>query len=284
MPEESAASDLVELTRQAIDASRRGDIYTATGLFAGDVVWESLDGLGVFEGVTAVRGFLEDFAAGYESFDTEPEEIRDMGGGVVFAVIRHKGRLAGGAGAVEGRFAWALVLERRLVVRVVAGSDIGEVRRVAERLAEESQTAMARANMKLLMSLAPSEDADLVHMYRDDENWAALTDTAAAAFHPDCESVRPGLPGGRTYIGLDGLRSAWLDWLAPWASYHVEIEQAIDCGDRILLLVNNFGRLEGSTEVVTNATAGVYTFRDGRIARWEIYSDRAEALNAVGLG
>ena len=61
--EESTTPDLVELTRQAIDASQRGDYDAIMRVFAPDVVWEPLDGLGVFEGPTAVRCFLEDFAA-----------------------------------------------------------------------------------------------------------------------------------------------------------------------------------------------------------------------------
>lgn len=137
MSEQSMTPDLVELVGQAIAAYQRGDYDAAMGLFAPDVVWESLDGLGMFEGATAVRGFLEDFRSGHESFDTEPEEILDMGGGIVAVVIRHTGRLRGGAGGAEGRFAWAMVSEQGLVVRVSAGSDIGKVRRAAERLAEE---------------------------------------------------------------------------------------------------------------------------------------------------
>lgn len=139
MPEQRTASDLVELTRQAIHASRRGDYDAAMGLFAPDVVWESLDGLGMFEGARAVRGFLEDFRSGYESFDTEPEEILNVGGGIVFVVIRHTGRLRGGAAGVKGRFAWAIVPEQGLVVQVIAGSDIAKVRAVAERLAQEGR-------------------------------------------------------------------------------------------------------------------------------------------------
>ncbi|HEY4451766.1 MAG TPA: nuclear transport factor 2 family protein [Solirubrobacteraceae bacterium] len=137
MPEESTTPDLVELTRQAIGAAQRGDWEAAMGLFAPDVAWESLDGLGMFEGATAVRGFLEDFRSGYETFDTEPEEILEVGDGVIFVVIRHKGRLRGGAGGVEGRFAWAVASEGGLVAHVTAGSDIGEVRRAAEQLAQE---------------------------------------------------------------------------------------------------------------------------------------------------
>ena len=139
--------------------------------------------------------------------------------------------------------------------------------------------------MGLILAWASSfvADVDLAQLFRDDDLWTATADGMIDRLHPNFESVRPDLPGGKTYAGVDGLRSAWLDWLAPWASYRIEIEEAIDCGDRVLLLVNNFGRLEGSSEEVTNATAGIYTFRDGKLARWEIYSDRADALKVVGL-
>jgi hypothetical protein len=91
------------------------------------------------------------------------------------------------------------------------------------------------------------------------------------------------LPGGKTYTGLDGFRESWLDWLAPYAEYRTEVEEAIDCGERVLLLQSSSGRLEGSTKEVKLAPAVVYTVRDGKIARVEPYADRAEALNAVGL-
>ena len=144
---------------------------------------------------------------------------------------------------------------------------------------------MSQENVGLILAWASSfvADVDLAQLFRDDDLWTATADGMIDRLHPNFESVRPDLPGGKTYTGVDGLRSAWLDWLAPWASYRIEIEEAIDCGDRVLLLVNNFGRLEGSSEDVTNATAGIYTFRDGKLARWEIYSDRADALKAVGL-
>ena len=144
---------------------------------------------------------------------------------------------------------------------------------------------MSQENVGLILAWASSfvADVDLAQLFRDDDLWTATADGMIDRLHPNFECVRPDLPGGKTYAGVDGLRSAWLDWLAPWASYRIEIEEAIDCGDRVLLLVNNFGRLEGSSEEVTNATAGIYTFRDGKLARWEIYSDRADALKAVGL-
>jgi hypothetical protein len=56
--EESTTPDLIELTRQGIDATNRRDLDALMSLYAPDAAWESLDGLGVFEGATAVRGFV----------------------------------------------------------------------------------------------------------------------------------------------------------------------------------------------------------------------------------
>jgi ketosteroid isomerase-like protein len=144
---------------------------------------------------------------------------------------------------------------------------------------------VSQENVELIRTWASqlAAEVDLAQLFRDDDRWAAVSEGTAERLDPDFESIRPGLPGGKTYAGADGLRSAWLDWLAPWASYRIEIKDAVDCGDRVLLLVDNFGRLEGSAEEVRHATAGVYTLRNGKILRWEIYSDRAEALKAEGL-
>jgi ketosteroid isomerase-like protein len=75
----------------------------------------------------------------------------------------------------------------------------------------------------------------------------------------------------------------WLEWLAPWKTYRVETEEVIDLGDRVLVLVRAFGRLEGSQGEVENTSASLWTVRDRKIARVEFYVDRTEALKAVGL-
>jgi ketosteroid isomerase-like protein len=136
MLEESTTHDLVELTRQLIDAGNRRDLDAAMSLFAADVVWESWDGVGVFEGARAVRGFLGDWLSSYEVFEIELEEILDMGDGITFAVGRQGGRLLGAAGRVEGRSAWAATWEHGLAIHLIASSmDIAGVRAAAERLA-----------------------------------------------------------------------------------------------------------------------------------------------------
>jgi ketosteroid isomerase-like protein len=143
---------------------------------------------------------------------------------------------------------------------------------------------MSRENVKLVMALQRSPDEDFADLIRNDEKWARLAEAVAPFVHPDATVVRPGIPGGKTYIGLEGFRESWLDWLAPWTRYRTEVIEAIDCGDRVLLLQNSSGRLEGSTSEVTLTPAVVYTVRDGRIARFEPYADPADAFEAVGLG
>jgi hypothetical protein len=113
--------------------------------------------------------------------------------------------------------------------------------------------------------------------------WATWTEATAPFVHPDVETVFPSVPGGRIYTGPDGFRTGALDWLAPWATYRGGAVEAIDCGERVLLLRRSFGRLEGSAEEVALAPAVVFTVRDGKIARIEAYAVRDEALKAVGL-
>jgi ketosteroid isomerase-like protein len=143
---------------------------------------------------------------------------------------------------------------------------------------------MSQENVELVMSLWPGPDEDAAQVWRDDEMWGQWREAAAPHVHEDYELVTTGLPGGTTTAkGFDGDRTARLDWLAPFATYRQEIEEAIDCGDRVLLLVRAFGRLEGSTQELAHTGAEVVTFRDGRIARIELYGRCARALESVGL-
>ena len=96
--------------------------------------------------------------------------------------------------------------------------------------------------------------------------------------------VPPGVPGTeRTYTGLDGLRVAWLGWMEPWLTYRTEIEQALDAGDRVLMLVQDYGRLEEAAEEVKVDGSGVWTIGDGKIVRAEFFAYRSEAFKAAGL-
>jgi ketosteroid isomerase-like protein len=160
----------------------------------------------------------------------------------------------------------------------------GGIRRSVTRVTlRDTRSAMSQENLELVMSLQRSGEEDFSQLIRDGEKWRLIALAAAPLVHEDVVSARPGVPGGKAYAGLEGFRQMWLDWLMPWAEYHTAIEEAIDCGDRILLLQRSRGRIAGSTAEVQLAPGVVWTVRDGKIARFDVYADRADALRAVGF-
>ena len=138
MSEKAATPDLVERSRLAFTAASRRDLDTLMTFYASDAVLDLSDlGLGTFEGHPAIRGFLEDWHANYEELEIAPEEILDLGNGVIFSVIAQKGRPVGSSGDVQQRQAIVLVWVAGLFVRITHYGDIDEARAAAERLAEE---------------------------------------------------------------------------------------------------------------------------------------------------
>ena len=145
---------------------------------------------------------------------------------------------------------------------------------------------MSRADVELVRGLlAPFEQGDIAPIFRDDAisaaMQAALADTLTADF--ECDFVRDDV-GRATYSGVDGLRTAWLDWLLPWESYHAVVEDVIDAnGGRVVVLTRDHARPKGAGAEVYFEGAPVWTVRDGKVARIEFYWNRAEGLAAAGL-
>ena len=143
---------------------------------------------------------------------------------------------------------------------------------------------MSQENVEIVRLLQPGADVDLVALFRDDDAAGDLAKMFASFFHPDCECVLH-YPGTEPviYRGLEGTRTVWRDWLAPWASYRSNIEDLIDAGDRVVVLVRDYGRREPGVPEVAMIAAAVWTVRERKIARADFYTSRVEALEAVGL-
>ena len=65
--------------------------------------------MGIFEGRVPVRGLLEDWNGSYDEWEIDLEKLRDVGNGVVYAVVMERGRPTGSTGRVQLRYA-AVVL------------------------------------------------------------------------------------------------------------------------------------------------------------------------------
>ena len=142
---------------------------------------------------------------------------------------------------------------------------------------------MSQQNLEIVLGL-PVFGLDAAQVSRDADLWAQFAQAVAPFIHEDAEVVFVNpVGGGETFKGLDGLRTAWVDWLAPWESYRAELEQGLDCGDRVVTFYEVFASPAGSTREVKLSGADVWTVREGKIARIEFFSHRSEALKAVGL-
>jgi ketosteroid isomerase-like protein len=89
-----------------------------------------------FDGRAAIRSFIEDWFGTYEELEFGLEEARDLGNGVVFAVVVQNSRPAGSGGHLRQREGWVFVWARDLIARLTT-SEVDEARAAAERLAGE---------------------------------------------------------------------------------------------------------------------------------------------------
>ena len=90
-------------------------------------------------------------------------------------------------------------------------------------------------------------------------------------------------PESASYTGEEGFRSFFESWAEGFASDWVEAEEIVDAGDRVVVMVHHSGRGRTSGIEVDQRYAMVWTVRDGRAMRMDMYPTRAEALEAVGL-
>jgi ketosteroid isomerase-like protein len=86
-----------------------------------------------------------------------------------------------------------------------------------------------------------------------------------------------------TYRGHDGLRSYFRDADAAWKELHVSQAAAREVGDRAISFGELHGKGRASGLEVRVPLAWVSEWRDGELVRLTTYTDKAEALEAVGL-
>jgi len=101
--------------------------------------------------------------------------------------------------------------------------------------------------------------------------------------HPDIEVIPFGAAmEGRSYFGHAGVRDWWEDEIEPtWETFETHAEAFEDVGGRLIVFGHwvACGRTSG-VELHRQAT-WVVDVRDGKIARWQTYTDREEALRAA---
>jgi ketosteroid isomerase-like protein len=92
-----------------------------------------------------------------------------------------------------------------------------------------------------------------------------------------------GWPEQQVYEGVEGARAFLREWTDAWEDWELEVDALHDAGDRVVAVMRQHGRSKAAGMPVDMSFAQVWTIRDGKEARMDMYSDPAEALEAVGL-
>ncbi len=85
------------------------------------------------------------------------------------------------------------------------------------------------------------------------------------------------------YHGHDGIRQFLSDNAQNFELFEPNFEEVLDLGDRVLGIGRFRIRARGSGVETDFQVAGIATYREGKLVRWEDFRERQLALEAVGL-
>jgi ketosteroid isomerase-like protein len=85
------------------------------------------------------------------------------------------------------------------------------------------------------------------------------------------------------YFGRDAVIAGSRKYWGAWDEYEIEAEELFDAGQSVVAILHERGRGKGSRVPVERHHPQLWTFREGRIVRWESFETRSKALKAVEL-
>jgi ketosteroid isomerase-like protein len=268
MGAERATEDVLALTRSVYAALNAGDFETVASMFGETSAWDvSRWGLGTHAGIKAIRRFLDDWFGSLDAYRVEVEEMHDLGGGVVLAIVTQVARQAGSSGLLRVRSAPVYSWVEGRIALVTLYPDIDEGRAAALRAAGPSSQTSIGLQQAIVAAIGAREVPQ--HLLAPDFSIETRT-TPATDYR---------------YHGAPGLRewtSDLFEAFGPGADYRVEEVIAAGAG-YVVAMFAVIGRAVGSGEPLELRWPGVMWFEDGRAKRAIGYRSRDEALAAVGL-
>jgi ketosteroid isomerase-like protein len=138
---------------------------------------------------------------------------------------------------------------------------------------------MSRANVELVKGIYAASAGGDTRQIID-----ALPELIQQICDPEIEWVEdPKRADGRTYRGHEGVLESFKQWFEQFDEYEFELEQVVDCGDRVLVTAREQGRGATSRAPVSARLYQVLTFRDGKVLRYQEFYDEQAALEAAEL-
>jgi ketosteroid isomerase-like protein len=92
-----------------------------------------------------------------------------------------------------------------------------------------------------------------------------------------------GWPERQTYEGSDGRREFLASWADAWEDWEINVEELLEAGDKVVAILRRRGRAKSTGLPVDMDFGQVWTIRDGKQLRMQLYASPEEALEAAGL-
>jgi hypothetical protein len=125
---------------------------------------------------------------------------------------------------------------------------------------------------------------DVAALTRDETASARVEEQLLGILSADVKTVLNGPPYSDIHEvcwGIDGYRNLWRNWVRPFHSYLIEVEELVDLDGRVLALTVGRARIDADSPDVTNRGGTIWTFEGARVAQVDSYMERADAERAA---
>ena len=111
-------------------------------------------------------------------------------------------------------------------------------------------------------------------------------ENAIELLDPDIEwRLPPNFPDAQAWHGRDAVVQGLTAVAGAWDEFHIDVQELIDAGDRVVALVRFHGRaaITGLDLGGVSVDGQVWTLRNGKAVDVQMYNGRSEALRAAGI-
>jgi ketosteroid isomerase-like protein len=134
-------------------------------------------------------------------------------------------------------------------------------------------------NGRLVRRFYEAVGGDVINAFTG-EDMMRMGEVLADNVTDDFECVMVGPFEEYRYEGLIGFADAWRDWVEPYSSFFIDIEEMEESDDAVLMLVRQRATTRRDDVELEDTSAALWRFRDGMLSTAEFYLDRDTARAA----
>jgi ketosteroid isomerase-like protein len=131
---------------------------------------------------------------------------------------------------------------------------------------------MTGANIEIVRGIYASVDSP----------WDEVDIEAILEQHVDPQIVWEPIEAPDAYHGHEGVMQAFEQWFDAMEDFEVELEEVSGHGNSVLAVTHHRARGKGSGVEAGQRVFQVFTFRDGKILRFQEFADREGAEAVIG--